>query len=56
MVQVESEGYNQQKVGPPTYKHGIHGDWCRGPQVEVFLTHTSVDPLWSTPSAILAGS
>ncbi len=35
-----------QRVHRSAYIHGIHGDWCRGPQVEV-VVDTSVDPLWS---------
>jgi hypothetical protein len=37
-----------------TYIHGIHGDWCRGPQVEALWTHQWIR--CGRPSVSLAGS
>jgi hypothetical protein len=50
-------------LGHPGYRHEIHGDWCRGPQVPTTTTTTSrgvvdksVVPFCGQPSIILVST
>ncbi len=52
-IRLQTWGFLKTKNGD-TYIHGIHGDWCRGPQVEALLTHQWIR--CGRPSVSLAGS